>query len=70
VAAPASTQARPPAKTPPPEDAQKFGEARPLADKSSAASSVKPPAKVDDPFGDLDSLEAEMARLLGREKQS
>jgi hypothetical protein len=23
---------------------------------------------VDDPFADLDSLEAEMARLLGREK--
>jgi len=26
------------------------------------------PPKVDDPFADLESLEAEMARLLGREK--
>jgi hypothetical protein len=31
-------------------------------------SSAKPPVKVDDPFADLDSLETEMARLLGREK--
>jgi len=30
--------------------------------------SDKPPGKVDDPFDDLDSLETEMARLLGREK--
>jgi len=27
-------------------------------------------AKVEDPFADLDSLETEMARLLGREKLS
>ena len=66
---PASAQARPAAKAPPPESGQKFGEVR-LADKPGAASSVKPPAKVDDPFADLDSLEAEMARLLGREKLS
>jgi hypothetical protein len=26
------------------------------------------PAKAEDPFGGLESLEAEMARLLGREK--
>ena len=36
--------------------------------KPNANSSVKPPPKVDDPFADLESLEAEMARLLGREK--
>ncbi len=29
----------------------------------------KPPPKAEDPFGGLESLEAEMARLLGREKQ-
>ena len=29
----------------------------------------KPPPKAQDPFGGLESLEAEMARLLGREKQ-
>ena len=38
------------------------------ADKANAAPSGKPSLKVDDPFADLDSLEAEMARLLGREK--
>jgi hypothetical protein len=66
----AAARARPAAKAPPPapDGAPKFGEARPLADKANAVSSVKPPAKVDDPFADLDSLEAEMARLLGREK--
>jgi hypothetical protein len=67
AASPAPAQARPAAKTPPPpEGAQKFGEARPVPDKPSP-SSVKP-AKADDPFADLDSLETEMARLLGREK--
>jgi flagellar protein FliO/FliZ len=65
----AVAQARPAAKTP--EGAAKFGEARPPADKASVgASSLKTPAKVDDPFADLDSLETEMARLLGREKLS
>jgi hypothetical protein len=44
--------------------AQRTVEARPPEDKANA----KPPPKVDDPFADLDSLEAEMARLLGREK--
>jgi hypothetical protein len=63
-----SAPARPATKTPSPEGAQKLREARPFGDKPNAASSVKPPAKVDDPFADLDSLEAEMARLLGREK--
>jgi hypothetical protein len=28
------------------------------------------PQKTDDPFADLDALEAEMSRLLGRESQS
>jgi flagellar protein FliO/FliZ len=67
-ASPAFAQARPAAKTPSPEGAQKFGDGRAPADKPGAASGVKPPAKVDDPFADLDSLETEMARLLGREK--
>ena len=60
----------PATKTPSAEAAQKFGEVRQLGEKPNAASGVKGPAKVDDPFADLDSLEAEMARLLGREKLS
>jgi hypothetical protein len=48
--------------------AQKTTDARPTADKTNVALSDKPAAKADDPFADLDSLEAEMARLLGREK--
>ena len=55
-AAPASDWARKPA------------DARPAVDKTNAAPSGKLSPKVDDPFADLDSLEAEMARLLGREK--
>ncbi len=70
AAGPTIAPARPAAKAPSAEGAQKFGEVRPLGDKPNAASSVKAPAKVDDPFADLDSLEAEMARLLGREKLS
>jgi hypothetical protein len=50
--------------------AQQAGDARPPPQKANANSSVKPPPKVDDPFADLESLEAEMARLLGREKPS
>ena len=50
--------------------AQQVGDARPPPQKANANLSVKPPPKVDDPFGDLESLEAEMARLLGREKPS
>jgi hypothetical protein len=77
VAAAVEPRARPPASTapawpgakpPPSGDASKSGEVRSVGDKPNAASSVKAPAKVDDPFADLDSLEAEMARLLGREK--
>jgi hypothetical protein len=68
AASPASAPARPTAKTPSFEGGQKIVEVRPLGDKPNAASSVKPSTKVDDPFADLDSLEAEMARLLGREK--
>jgi len=48
--------------------AQQGGDARPPPQKANANSSVKLPPKVDDPFADLESLEAEMARLLGREK--
>jgi flagellar protein FliO/FliZ len=48
--------------------AQKTVDARPVAEKTNAPSIGKPTPKADDPFADLDSLEAEMARLLGREK--
>ena len=61
-------QARPAPKTvpsPPVSDwLRKPADARPPVDKTNVA----PSPKVDDPFADLDSLEAEMARLLGREK--
>ena len=43
----------------------------PVADRPPSAASVKAEKlmpKVDDPFADLDSVEAEMLRLLGREK--
>jgi flagellar protein FliO/FliZ len=65
-ASPGFGQVRPAAKTVPPEGGQKPGDTRPAAEKP-GQSNVKP-AKVDDPFADLDTLEAEMARLLGREK--
>jgi hypothetical protein len=45
-----------------------MADTRAPADRTTAMSSAKPPVKVDDPFADLDSLETEMARLLGREK--
>ncbi len=61
-------QASPAAKAP--EGTGKIAEARPPADKANATSSVRPSANVDDPFADLNSLEAEMARLLGRERPS
>ena len=70
AASPASAPARPAAKAPVADGAQKFREVRGFGDKPNGASAVKAPAKVDDPFADLDSLEAEMARLLGREKLS
>jgi flagellar protein FliO/FliZ len=46
------------------------GDGRPPEQKASAPLIVKAPTKADDPFADLESLEAEMARLLGREKPS
>jgi hypothetical protein len=68
----ALAQTRPAPKAPPSapasDGAQKPDDARPPGDKTNAAPSGKPSPKVDDPFADLDSLEAEMARLLGREK--
>ncbi len=64
----ATAPAWPGAKSPPSGEALKSGEIRSVGDKPNAAPSVKAPAKVDDPFADLDLLEAEMARLLGREK--
>jgi flagellar protein FliO/FliZ len=67
----ALAQARLTPRTPPSapafDGAQKPVDARPSGDKTNAASIGKPPPKIDDPFADLDSLEAEMARLLGRE---
>ncbi len=65
-----SAQARPAPKAPQAtasDWAQKAAEARPPAEKT-VAKNDKPSPKVDDPFDDLDSLETEMARLLGREK--
>ena len=65
-------QARPATKTvpltPASDWARKAADTRPPGDKANAAPSGKPSPKVDDPFADLDSLESEMARLLGREK--
>ena len=65
-------QARPAPKTipsaPASDWARKAADARPPVDKTDGAPIGKPSPKVDDPFADLDSLEAEMARLLGREK--
>jgi flagellar protein FliO/FliZ len=63
-----SAPARPATRPPSSEGAPKLGEIRQLGDKPNAASGAKGPGKADDPFADLDSLEAEMARLLGREK--
>jgi hypothetical protein len=54
--------------TPASDWARKSADASPPGDKTNAAPSGKPSPKVDDPFADLDSLESEMARLLGREK--
>ena len=51
----------PPAAEPPPLDR------RPAAPVANSSSAEKPTPKTDDPFGGLESLEAEMARLLGRE---
>ncbi|MBV9906164.1 MAG: hypothetical protein JOY52_01230, partial [Hyphomicrobiales bacterium] len=67
----ALAQARPAPRTPTAPTAsdwaQKAANARPPTDNAPAKNGA-PPAKVDDPFDDLDSLETEMARLLGRDK--
>jgi hypothetical protein len=66
-----SPLARPAPKTPPPGPVSDGGQKAPdtrLAGDKTAQKNGKPSPKVDDPFADLDSLEAEMARLLGREK--
>jgi hypothetical protein len=72
VASAGLAQARPAPKTAPSGSAsdwaRKPADARPPVEKTNAAPSGKPSPNVDDPFADLDSLEAEMARLLGREK--
>jgi len=57
-----------PVRAPADNGTQKSAEVRPPADKANAPPNDKPAPKVDDPFADIDSLEAEMARLLGREK--
>jgi flagellar protein FliO/FliZ len=67
-AAQARLMPRTPSSAPAFDGAQKTVDARPPGDKTSDASIDKPSPKVEDPFADLDSLEAEMARLLGREK--
>jgi hypothetical protein len=68
----APAQARPAPKAipsaPASDWARKPADVRPLVEKTNAAPNGKPSPKVDDPFADLDSLESEMARLLGREK--
>jgi hypothetical protein len=43
---------------------------RPAILGAEPATVEKPKLKTDDPFGGLESLEAEMARLLGRDKSS
>jgi flagellar protein FliO/FliZ len=58
---------RTPPSAPAFDGAQKPVDARSSGDKANAAPNGKSPPKIDDPFADLDSLEAEMARLLGRE---
>jgi hypothetical protein len=74
TAAVTSAQSQAVPKTQPPapasDGAQQPGDARPPAQKANASSSVNSSTKVEDPFADLESLEAEMARLLGREKPS
>jgi hypothetical protein len=62
-------QARTAPKTPAPASdwGQKTAESRAPGDKTVQKTGKLSP-NVDDPFADLDSLEAEMARLLGREK--
>jgi hypothetical protein len=52
---------QPAAEPPPPLDR------RPAAAVANSPSAEKLAPKTEDPFGGLESLEAEMARLLGRE---
>jgi hypothetical protein len=57
-----------PARPPSDNGAQKSADTRSSIDKANVEPNAKPALKADDPFADIDSLEAEMARLLGREK--
>jgi flagellar protein FliO/FliZ len=69
ASAPARSTPKAPSSGPAFDGAPKFlAPARPPADKANGESNAKPAPKVDDPFADIDSLEEEMARLLGREK--
>jgi hypothetical protein len=52
---------------PPPPAAGPPLDRRPAAPVAHSSSAEKPAPKTEDPFGGLESLEAEMARLLGRE---
>jgi hypothetical protein len=65
---PPANAASPPAAAPSEGGPKYLAPARLPADKANAAPNDKPAPKADDPFADIDSLEAEMARLLGREK--
>ena len=66
---PARSTPKAPSSAPASDGAPKFlAPARPPAEKANGESNAKPAPKVDDPFADIDSLEEEMARLLGREK--
>jgi len=57
--------AAPPPAAPPPVPPPARADAAPAAPPSGEAGATGKP-KSDDPFADLESLEAEMARLLGR----
>jgi flagellar protein FliO/FliZ len=54
--------------TPSREAMQPAGDISAPASKGDLTGNDQPPPKADDPLADLDSLEAEMARLLGRDK--
>ncbi|MBV9288344.1 MAG: hypothetical protein JO288_11085 [Hyphomicrobiales bacterium] len=63
-----SVEPEPPAGAPWRETRAPTPPAQPLGADHPPPASAETPAKADDPFVDLESLEAEMARLLGREK--
>jgi len=66
--APMSVEPEPPAGAPRREPPGPTPPAQPLGADQAASAPARTPAKAEDPFAGLESLEAEMARLLGREK--